>query len=65
MIIVQRNLATIKDLDLLRLTGRKMPDTITTTTSSPEIGAKPAARFSDSRLAAVVTAAYVLDLTRQ
>jgi len=65
MIIVQRNLATIKDLDLLRLTGRKMPDTITTTTSSPETGAKPSARFSDSRLVAVVTAAYVLDLTRQ
>jgi hypothetical protein len=42
-----------------------MPDPVTTTTSSREIGAKPAARFSDSRLAAVVTAAYVLNLTRQ
>jgi hypothetical protein len=42
-----------------------MPDPVTTTTSSPKIGAKPAARFSDCRLAAVVTAAYVLNLTRQ
>jgi hypothetical protein len=64
MIIVQRNLATIKDLDLL-LTGREMQDPITTTTPSAETGAKPVARFSDSRLAAVVTAAYVLNLTRQ
>jgi hypothetical protein len=42
-----------------------MQDSITTTTASPETGAKPAARFSDSHLAAVVTAAYVLNLTRQ
>jgi hypothetical protein len=42
-----------------------MQDPITTTASSPETGAKPAARFSESRLAAVVTAAYVLNLTRQ
>jgi hypothetical protein len=41
-----------------------MPDP-TTTSPSTETGAKPAARLSDSRLAAVVTAAYVLDLTRQ
>ncbi len=46
-----------------------MPDPITTTTSSPETGSKPAARpaarFSDNRLAAVATANYVLNLTRQ
>jgi hypothetical protein len=42
-----------------------MPDTITTTTSSPDTGAKSSARFSDSRVAAVVTANYVLNLTRQ
>jgi hypothetical protein len=42
-----------------------MPDPITTTTSSPQTGAKPAVRLSDSRLAAVATAAYVLNLTRQ
>jgi hypothetical protein len=42
-----------------------MPDTIPTVTPSQETGTKPVSRFSDSRLAAVVTAAYVLDLTRQ
>jgi hypothetical protein len=42
-----------------------MHDSITTTTSAPETVAKPEARLSDSPLAAVVTAAYVLNLTRQ
>ena len=37
----------------------------TTSSSCTETGAKPAARLSDSRLAAVVTANYVLNLTRQ
>jgi len=41
-----------------------MPDP-TTSSPSTETGTKPVARFSDSRLAAVVTANYVLNLTRQ
>ncbi len=37
----------------------------TTETPSTETGNKPAARLSESGLAAVVTAAYLLDLTRR
>ena len=64
MIIVATNLTDVTDIPPQPLySGRRMNPQTTAKTSSPAPG--PQTAWSDRRKAAVVEAAYLLDLTRR